>query len=319
MIIDAGKDVMEYRKLGGTDLKVSVLGFGTAPFGDVYGTADPGEINRAVHLAIDHGINFFDTSPYYGSQLGEERLGEALAGKRHRVVLATKAGRYGFDNFDFSAKRMYASIDESLKRLKTDHLDLLQAHDVEFGNLPQLLEETLPALRKIQQAGKARYIGITGYPTKFLARIGALFPVDTILSYCQYNLLTTKMDDHLTPFAKANSIGLINASALHMGVLTEHGAPNWHPAPREVHLAGRRLAQRCAKYGKSVSATSIRFCLDHSYVSSTLVGMATPAEVNANLELLQMTSDPALLAEIRVLAGSAFNVEWPSGKTENND
>jgi L-galactose dehydrogenase len=309
---------MEYRTLGRTDLKVSVLGFGTAPLGDVYGAADPAEGTRAVHLAIERGINFFDASPYYGMQLAEQRLGEALVGKRDKVILASKAGRYALNEFDFSAKRILASIDESLKRLKTDRLDLLQAHDVEFGDFRQIVEETLPALRKIQRAGKARFIGITGYPTKFLARIAAQFPVDTILSYCHYNLLATDLDDDLTPFAKANSIGLINASALHMGVLTERGAPSWHPAPREVHLAGRRIAGRCARYGKSVSTTSIRFCLDHPYVSSTLVGMATQAEVIANMELLQMRSDPALLAEIRVTAGSAFNMDWPSGKPENN-
>lgn len=319
MSLDQQKYVMEYRKLGKTDLKVSLLGFGTAPLGDVYGVADPVEAMRAVHLAIEHGISFFDCSPYYGPELAEARLGRALAGRRGNVVLASKAGRYGLHEFDFSAKRMYASVDESLRRLKTDYLDLLQAHDVEFGDFREIVEETVPALRKIQASGKARFIGITGYPTKLLARIAAAVPVDSILSYCHYNLLGNQLDEELEPFAKRNSVGLINASALHMGVLSESGAPSWHPAPPEVQLAGRRIAGLCARYGKSVSATAIRYCLDHLYVSSTLVGMATRAEVLANLELLQMKSDAALLAEIRVTAGSAFNMEWPSGKRENND
>lgn len=311
-------DVMEYRKLGQTDLKVSVLGFGTATLGDIYGVSDPGEAKRAVHLAIDRGINFFDSSPYYGLQLAERRLGEALVGKRHNIILASKAGRYGLNQFDFSAKRVTASIDESLQRLRTDHLDLLHTHDVEFGNFHQIVEETLPALRKIQQSGKARFIGITGYPTKFLARIARQVPVDAILSYCHYNLLNTTMDDDLTPFAEAHSIGLINASALHMGVLTERGAPGWHPAPVEVHLAAKRITEVCARYGKPMAATSLRFSLDHPYVSSTLVGMATQSEVLANLELLQMKSDPALLLEIRAAVDPAFNRNWPSGKPENN-
>jgi L-galactose dehydrogenase len=315
---DTRIETVEYRKLGGTDLKVSVLGFGTAPLGDVYGTADPCEATRAVHMAIERGINFFDASPYYGLGLAEQRLGEALVGKREKIILASKVGRYGLDEFDFSAKRVTASIDESLKRLKTDHLDLLQAHDVEFGNFEQIVEETLPALRKIQKSGKARFIGITGYPTKLLARIAVQVPVDTILSYCHYNLLATNLDEDLTPFAKENSIGLINASALHMGVLTERGAPSWHPAPGAVHLAGQRVAGLCEGRGKSVSATSIRFCLDHPYVSSTLVGMSTQAEVIANMQLLQMRSDPGLLSEIRDEVGAAFNMDWPSGKPENN-
>ena len=137
---------MEYRKLGRTELKVSLIGFGTATLGDLYGAADPAEATRAVHLAIDHGINFFDSSPYYGKTLSENRLGEALSGKRDKVILATKTGRYGLDEFDFSAKRTLASIDESLRRLKTDYLDLFQAHDVEFGDFSQIVSETLPAL-----------------------------------------------------------------------------------------------------------------------------------------------------------------------------
>ena len=310
---------MKYRKLGRTSLSLSVLGFGASPLGDVYGPTDPAESTRAVHLAIDQGINFFDVSPYYGLNLAEQRLGEALVGKRNKIILATKVGRYGLDEFDFSAKRVTASVDESLKRLRTDYVDILQVHDVEFGDLHQIVEETLPALRKLQDAGKSRYVGITGYPPKLLARIAKQVSVDTILNYCHYNLLTTKMDEVLTPFSKEHSIGLINASALHMGVLTERGAPAWHPAPPQVSLAAKRISEICKRHGKYMSSVSIRFCIDHPSVSSSLVGMATQAEVKANLDLLQTKSDPALLAEIRAVADSAFNIDWPSGRPENND
>jgi L-galactose dehydrogenase len=309
---------MEYRKLGRTELVVSILGFGTATLGDIYGAADPVEATRAVHLAIERGINFFDSSPYYGLTLSEQRLGDALAGKRDQMILATKAGRYGLADFDFSAKRILASVDESLRRLRTDYLDLFQAHDVEFGDYEQIVNETLPALRKVQESGKARYVGITGYPPKFLRKIAEQVPVDTILSYCHYNLLNTRMDDVLTNFAKADSIGLINASALQMGILTEGGAPAWHPAPAEVHEAARRILEICKRRGEPISATALRFALDHPYVSSTLVGMATQTEVHANLAILEMKSDPELLAEIRAAAGNAFDREWPSGKHENN-
>jgi L-galactose dehydrogenase len=127
----------------------------------VYGTTEPSEGKRAVHSAIESGINFFDSSPYYGLTLSEERLGEALVGWRDKVVLATKCGRYGLDGFDFSAARVTASIDESLRRLQTDHVDLLQAHDVEFGDVDQIIHETVPAMRKIQEQGKARYIDVS--------------------------------------------------------------------------------------------------------------------------------------------------------------
>ncbi|HUL35111.1 MAG TPA: aldo/keto reductase [Candidatus Eisenbacteria bacterium] len=309
---------MEYRKLGKTDLEVSILGFGTATLGDIYGAADPQEAIRATHLAIERGINFFDSSPYYGRNLSEERLGQALAGWRDKVILATKTGRYGLNEFDFSAKRVYTSIDESLKRLKTGYLDLFQAHDVEFGDFRQIVEETLPAMRKVQESGKARYIGITGYPPGFLLKIAQHVPVDTILSYCHYNLLNTRMDTNLTPFAKTNSVGLINASALHMGMLTEAGGPAWHPAPATVREASRRIEHVCRRYGKSISDVALRYSLDHPYVSCTLVGMSTQAEVEANLESLQMKSDSSLVSEIRTAVGTAFDIDWPSGNPENN-
>ena len=310
--------MMEYRKLGRTDLQVSILGFGTAPLGNVYGTTEPSGGKRAVHSAIVSGINFFDSSPYYGLTLSEERLGEALVGWRDKVVLATKCGRYRLDAFDFSAARVTASIDESLRRLRTDYIDLFQAHDVEFGDVDQIIHETLPAMRKIQEQGKARYIGITGYPLKTLVRIAEAVPVDTILSYSRYNLMITDMDDVLTPFAKEHGIGLINAAGLHMGILTQGGAPTWHPAPAAVHEAARKAVELCRKRGADIAEVAIRFCLDHPYVSSTLVGIAGEEQLKANLKLLQVQTDPALVEEIRSSLGPTFNYVWPSGRPENH-
>ena len=173
---------MRYRSLGNIGVSLSVLGFGASPLGDVFCVTDAKEAEHAVHLAIDQGVNFFDVAPYYGQTLAEERLSKALAGKRNRVFLATKCGRYGAESFDFSARRIKASIDKSLARLRTEYVDLLQAHDVEFGDLRQIIEETIPALRRIQQAGKARFIGITGYQLQMLTAIAQEVSVDTILS-----------------------------------------------------------------------------------------------------------------------------------------
>src|SRR6185312_9267055 len=161
----------------------------------------PAEGMRAVHLAVDQGINFFDVSPYYGLTLAEERLGRALEGRRKGVILSTKCGRYGDTLFDFSAERIRQSVDESLRRLRTDYVDLLQAHDVEFGEVEQIIHETIPEMRRLQQQGKARYIGITGYPLGTLIRIAEAVPVDSIISYCRYNLLIDDMDASLMPVA----------------------------------------------------------------------------------------------------------------------
>jgi L-galactose dehydrogenase len=310
---------MEYRKLGQTDLNLSLVGFGGATLGGVFGNIDPADAIRAVHLAVDSGINLFDSSPYYGITVSETRLGEALAGRRERVVVSTKCGRYGFDQFDFSAKRVTASIDESLRRLQTDYIDLFQVHDVEFGDVEQIIHETLPALRQLQKQGKARYIGITGYPPKLLRRMAEATPVDSILTYCHYNLINTDMDGVLTNFAREHGIGLINASGLCMGLLTEHGPPDWHPAPQEVRDAGKKAAEFCRAHGGDVSKLALRFCLDHPFVSSTLIGMSSAREVETSLKLLESSTDKELLAQVEAILAPVFNYVWPSGRPENQE
>jgi L-galactose dehydrogenase len=310
---------MKYRKLGNTDLYVSCLGFGASPLGDAFQVIDPEEGARAVHMAVDHGINFFDVSPYYGLTLAEQRLGRALIGRRDKVILATKCGRYGKNNFDFSAKRVIESVDESLRRLRTDYVDLLEVHDVEFGDYDQIVEETLPALRRLQKTGKIRYVGVTGYSLGMLKRIVEATPVDAVLSYCRYNLMITDLDDVLTPVTKQYGVGLINASCLHMGILTNEGPPEWHPAPTELLEAGRKALQLCNQHGTDLSRVALRFCLDHNEVSSSLVGMATTQHVKENLEVMGSRSKPELLEQLQHIFEPVFNYLWPSGRPENQD
>lgn len=307
------------RILGRTQLAVSVLGFGASPLGGMYGAADASEGKRAVHLAIDEGVNFFDVSPYYGVTLAEERLGNALAGRRHEVILSTKCGRYGVDVFDFSARRVRESIEASLRRLRTDSVDLLLAHDVEFGDVRQIIDETIPALRRLQHEGKTRFIGISGYPLATLRRIAEAVPIDCILSYCRSNLMVDDLDTQLMPLAAEKGIGVINASALHMGLLTAQGPPDWHPAPAEVRQAARRAAGLCRTRETDISELALRFCLGHPGVASTLVGMATPDEVRRNLRACRAAADPELVREVRNLLGPWFNYVWPSGRKENQD
>jgi L-galactose dehydrogenase len=310
---------MRYRKLGRTGLDVSVIGFGASPLGDVFSITDPDEGVRAVHRAIEQGINFFDVSPYYGATLAETRLGAALSGRRDKVILATKCGRYGADEFDFSAAKVTCGLNASLERLRTDYVDLLQVHDVEFGSVDQIVNETLPALRDLQQAGRARYIGITGYSLKTLAAIARATPVDTILSYCRYDLMVDDMDRGLTPLAAAESIGLINASPLHMGLLSPGPLPAWHPAPPAVRAAGARARDLCLERGCEITTVALRFCLAHPLVSSTLVGMSTVREVEQNLGALEPADDTAVLAEIAQAVRPVHNYVWPSGREENHD
>lgn len=310
---------MQRRNLGRTGVSLSVLGFGASPLGDVFNTVDSAEGIRAVHYAIDHGIDFFDVSPYYGDTLAEERLGAALAGKRNSIFLATKCGRYRADDFDFSPKRIKGSLDESLARLRTEYVDLLQAHDVEFGDVQQIIEETIPALHEIQRTGKARFIGITGYQLRMLAEIAGTTAIDTVLSYCRHTLLVSDMDTLLTPVVQEKGLGLILASPLHMGLLTGRGVPSWHPASRKLKEAASRIVELCRKHGADPVAVALRYCLDHPYAASILVGMSSAEQVKRNLSALDTALDPALLSEIHKISTAADGTVWASGLPENAD
>ena len=310
---------MQYRTLGKTNLEVSILGYGASPLGNEFESIDIKEGERAVHAAIDQGINYFDVAPYYGRTLAEERLGKALDNHRNKVVLATKCCRDDFDIFDFSSKRVLESIDESLRRLRTDYVDLFQIHDIEFGDKQQVIEETIPAARKVQESGKARYIGITGLPLKMLRDVASDVPVDTILSYARYNLMVTDLNELLRPFCESNKVGLINGSPLHLRILTERGAPDWHLAAEDVKQAGVRLAKLCQECGTNISDVAMRFCFDYQPVASTLVGMSKQRHVERNLAVLETENDPDLVEKIAAIVAPVKNKIWTTGKPENWD
>jgi len=309
---------MEYRTLGKTGMKVSIIGYGASPLGNVFGETDEAEGIRAVHYAIDHGINYFDVAPMYGVTLAETRLGKALKGKRDKIFLATKCGRYDFDKFDFSAERVLQSIDESLRRLQTDYVDVYQVHDIEFGDKKQVINETIPAARKVQESGKARFVGITGLPVRYLHHVASQVDVDTILTWAHYSLVEDEMDNELTPLARERGIGLINASPLHQRLLTEKGPPDWHRSPKEVLEMGPKIAALCRDHGVNVADVAMRFCLDHPYVAMTVVGMSKLRHVEQNVKVLNFKNDPDLLAEIEKLVAPVKNKMWFEGRPENN-
>jgi L-galactose dehydrogenase len=310
---------MDYRTLGRTGLEVSKLGFGGSPLGNEFGETDPAECERAVHCAIDLGINYFDVAPYYGRTLAETRLGAELEGRRDKVILATKCGRYDVNGFDFSAARIRQSIDESLRRLRTDYLDVFLAHDIEFVSETQIVEEAIPTMRALQRDGKARFIGIAGLQLNLLRRVAEAVPVDVVLSYCCYNLLIADLDHLLTPFVKEHGIGLINASPLHMAILTAAGPPSWHPAPAEVKEAGRAIVKLCEQRGVRASDLALQFSFAHPYVATTLAGMPTVEQVRQNVAAPTCAVDEALLAEVRNLVAPYKDRSWPTGLPENYD
>src|SRR5712675_1590251 len=152
---------MQTRRLGQTDLQLPILSFGASSLGQEFRSVKLDEALDAVRVALESGLNFIDTSPFYGRGMSEVLLGIALKGvPRESYTLCTKLGRYDLAHFDFSAKRVAESVDVSLHRLGTDRLD------IEFVPMQQIVDETIPALRQAQAAGKVRYIGISGYPMK---------------------------------------------------------------------------------------------------------------------------------------------------------
>jgi len=310
---------MIYRKLGQTGLEISILGFGASPLGAEFGPIDPEEGRRAVHAAIDLGVNYFDVAPYYGRTLAEARLGEFLKGKRQNIILATKVGRYDADSFDFSAERVVRSVDESLKRLQTDWIDVIQIHDIEYGDRSQIVLETIPALQRLKESGKVRFVGVTGYPLLQFVDILQRQSVDTVLSYCRYNLFDTSMADVLTPVAREKGAGLINAAPLCMGLLTESGPPAWHPAPMRVQAAARRAADFCRSQGVNIASLAMQFALDYAHVATTIVGMRSEAEVQMNVKAMGVPPDPKLLAATREIFAPVANVVWQEGRPENDD
>lgn len=309
---------MEYRTLGKTGIRVSIIGYGASPLGNVFGETDEAEGIQAVHYAIEKGINYFDVAPMYGVTLAEERLGKALKGKRDKIILATKCCRYDFEDFDFSAERVLESIDESLERLQTDYVDVYQVHDIEFGGKEQVINETIPAARKVQESGKARFVGITGLPVRYLHHIASQAEVDTILSWAHYNLVEDEMAEVLGAFTREKGIGLINASPLHQRLLTEKGPPDWHRSPKEVLEMGPKIAALCREYGVNVADVAMRFALDCPYVATTVVGMSKLRHVQQNVKVLDFKNEPELLGKIEKLVAPVKNKMWFEGRPENN-
>ncbi|MBM4097957.1 MAG: aldo/keto reductase [Planctomycetes bacterium] len=306
---------MRVTELGRTGLKVPAVGFGGGPFGGFYGSFDEAEGISAIHLAIERGMNLIDTSPYYGGGRSEEVIGKGLEGGwRERAILATKCGRIAKDKFDFTAAGIKAGVETSLRLLRTDHVDILQAHDIEFEkDLDRVFDETFKALESLKRQGKCRFIGMTGYPVGMLVRAIESCALDVVISYCHATLLDQTMLERLVPVARRRGTGIINASPMSMGLLTMAGPPEWHPAPGAVKEACRRAAAVCARRGADLSDLALAYPLSKPEIATTLVGIKDRAEVERNLAAAAKPLDQALLAEVMAELRDVQGACWDSG------
>ena len=257
--------MMRYRQLGSTDMRLSILGMGGSGFGNVYGKFSEEEAKRTVRAALDRGINYIDTAVWYGQGKSESFLGRVLQGiPRSAFYIGTKVGRYERDvqkMFDFSAAKVTRSAHESLKRLNLKYVDILQVHDVEFApSVDIVVEETLPALQKLKQQGVCRYIGITGYPLGPLKRIieQSHVKIDSVLSYCRLTLNDSSLINDFE-FFKSRGVPIINASAVGMGLLTEAGVQDWHPAGDEIKNACSTALHYCADQGIDITRLAVNY------------------------------------------------------------
>ena len=313
---------MKRRPLGRTGLDVSVLGFGASSLGGVFRATDDAESVRAVHTALDLGINFIDVSPYYGATRAESVLGRALRGvARDRYFLATKVGQYGDGEFDFSAARVARSLDESCVRLGVDYIDLLQCHDIEFASMDQIVDETIPALMALKRAGRIGHVGITGLPLRVFPAVLDRVPegqVATVLSFCHYELNDTSLES-LLPYLAAKGVGVINAAPTGMGLLTPRGVPAWHPASPALVAAARRAVDYCASVGADIVKLAIQFSLSHPGIATTLVGSADPGNMRRNIGYASEPIDHELLREVLAILHPVHNHNFTRGRPENRD
>ena len=310
---------MQTRPLGKTGLELPILSFGASSLGQEFRSVQLDDALQSVRVALDCGLNFIDTSPFYGRGMSEVLLGIALRGvQRDSYTLCTKLGRYDLGHFDFSAKRVAESVDVSLHRLGTDYLDIILCHDVEFVPMQQIVDVTIPALRKIQQSGKVRFIGFSGYPQKIFRFIGDQTDVDCVLSYNQYTLQNTRFADESVPYLKAKGVGVMNAGPFSARLLTNAPLPVWLKEPEAVKDAARRAAAHCAKQGVDIAKLAVQFSCAHPDIATTVAGSANPTNIRNWAKWLSEPLDEQLLRDVEAIFAPVKNLGHAEGLPENN-
>ena len=310
---------MKTRSLGKTGLQVPILSFGASSLGQEFRSVTLDEALGSVKAALDCGLNLIDTSPFYGRGMSEVLLGVALKSiPRDHYLLCTKLGRYDLSHFDFSAKRVAESVDVSLHRLGTDHLDIILCHDIEFVPMQQIVDETLPALRKAREQGKIRFIGFSGYPQKIFRFICDQAEVDCVPNYNQYTLQNTRFADETIAYLEAKGIGVMNAGPFSARLLTDAPLPHWLKEPEEVKGAARRAADLCRARGSSIAKLALQFSIANPGIATTVAGSANPANVREWARWAAEPLDEELVRDVQAIFAPVKNIGHVEGLPENN-
>ena len=313
---------MIYNEIGKTGMRVSNLSFGASSLGGVFHSIREEEGIKAVFTAVENGINFIDVSPYYGHYKAETVLGKALKDiDREKYYLSTKVGRYGQDGvntWDYSAKRVTDSVYESMERLNIDYIDLINVHDIEFqgdreGGLQKIVDETLPALVELRKKGVVKHVGITDLQPenlKWVIEHAEEGTVESVLCFCHYCLNDEMLLDYLD-FFEAHNVGVINASPLSMGLLSQRGAPDWHPAPQSLKDACAKAAAYCQEKGYPIEKLAMQYSTSlNPRIATTLFSSANPQNVLKNIGFVDEPMDEQLVKEVQEIIGDQMRVRW---------
>jgi D-threo-aldose 1-dehydrogenase len=292
-------------------IELAPLGLGTAPLAGLYDAVDEETAQAVVARAWEHGVRYFDTAPYYGSGLAEQRLGTALRGRpRDELVVSTKVGRLlrpGRSDFagapaleayfDFSYDGVLRSFTESLGRLGLDRVDVVLVHDPD-EHYEEARDESFRALLRLRDEGAVAAVGAGMNQTEMLCRFAREVDVDCFLLAGRYTLLDRSGADELLPLCEQRGIAVIAGGVFNSGILAGGDTYNYAPAPGDVRSRVEELRETCARWDVPLRAAAVQFPGRHPAIASTLVGCRTPAEVDEDVTLASLELPDGLWAEL---------------------
>jgi aryl-alcohol dehydrogenase-like predicted oxidoreductase len=319
---------MPSREFGQTGVKVSPITLGSWPMsGDRYGRIDDSEAVRTIHSAMEQGITSFDTAPGYGSGHAEETLGAALAGRRERAIVTTKCGivsrdpRTGQPGRNASRASILQEIDDSLRRLRTDHVDVYLVHWPD-PNTP--LEETMAVMDEVQRAGKTRLVGVSNFDVELLEQCRRYRKIDVL--QVGYNLFDRRMEREVFPYCREHGIGVMAYGSLAYGLLTgafteettfeesdwrSNGVAFGQPIlggenfRHNVRLVQRLRDEAAKPMGLSVAQLALAWVVRNPTVTTAMVGARVPAEIQENVGAANVSLSDADVQRIEAIMDEA--------------
>ena len=310
---------MEYRRFGNLGFEVSQLSFGASALGGVFRTVDEAEAIRAVHTALDAGINYIDVAPAYGATRSETVLGKALRGMpRSRYRLSTKVGKLavpgetGAHIFDYTEPGILRSLDESRKRIGVDYFDIIHIHDIEYqgrAHLESALSEGYETLDKLKRQGTIGAVSFGIYPMDLWHRIVDEIRIDAMLVHNHHCLNDTRALE-LLPAVKEKGIALINASPFGSGLLSGREPPAWHPAGAEELECIRKAMRFCESQDVPIAKLALQFSASNPEIPTTMFSSASSQSVTRNLRWLEEPYEGELIDRVREILKPIADKEW---------